>query len=300
MARLAFLIALPLVLVLPVAASAQRPTEVSTDGGEVALSYAFARGASLPFAATVALDMEALDSTPRRMRVDIAMPATFEVQSVSDAGQALVAASVRNVQVTATTGTRQTNLGDVASLLQSFRTSLTLSADGTVIERTGFQVRGTPRREDATIQIAFFDAISTVWPQFPTEPVAVGDSWLQVFPDASHDPDNDLSSTLTVRYTMAGFVDVGGRRQALVDVAVTRQIDGQVTDGAGRGSRVVGRGQGEGYIIFDYQRGRLSEQQISAGWVTTITETNGSRSQFAVRSDVSFRAQVFDAVVTTE
>lgn len=280
------------------AALAERPAVIDTTRTtEVTLAYELARGDSQSYLYTTSFQAEELERGAREeLRVELSMPVSYEVQNVDGSGVALVAISLRPPTITAARVDEALETSALETALRSARLTASIATDGTVVERAGDFTPAT-NPEDAYIMGFVSDNLAIHWAQFPQEPVSIGDSWLQIVPMDMHDTENGLSATISVRYTLSGFAQTPVGEVAVIDAVYTTVIDGQLVDPSGRGARVVGRGLGEGYLLFDYANGRLYEVAMHDGTVLTATENNGQRTTTAFTQDVSIRAQVVAAAL---
>lgn len=297
-------LALLLCAALPSAAVAGRPEVIDTTASDVTLSYRFARGDAMTYTASVTADAEYFQGTDGLLYAYTAgFALTYEVQSVSDTGTALIATLIRSVDVNMTVDGEPLDAPDVEAEIRSRRRTRSVAADGTLLDRTGEEeeVELTQQEEFAVgVDRQCEDALLMMWPQLPTEAIGPGDSWLQVVPLSGHRPGKGFSDTATVRYTLAGFADEGGRRVAVIDAEIVLTVDGDVTSDTGHSLRVVGRGNGTGYILFDVQGGRVLEFGSSEGAVVTGTLSSGPRISVGGRTDTLFRAQVVNAQAAPE
>lgn len=275
------------------AAFAERPTVVDTTRAtEVTLAYRLARGDSQSYLYTTSFLAEELEGAAgEELRVQLSMPVSYEVQNVDAAGVALVATSLRPPTISATRDGEPLDTSAVEAAFRTARLTSSVTPDGTVIDRAG-DFAASPNPDDAYTTGFVSDNLAVHWAQFPQEPVSIGDSWLQVVPMDMHDAENNLSATISVRYTLAGFAQAPVGEVAVIDAVYTTAIDGQMVDPSGVGARVVGRGMGEGYLLFDHVNGRLYEVALHDGIVLTATENNGRRTTTSFSQDVTIRAQV--------
>ncbi len=274
-------------------ASAERPAELDTSRTTgVQLEYKFERGDAHNFVFDWNYTSEELeggdgDSTT----ASISMPITHEVQSIAN-GTGVIATSLQSPTVTRTVNEEPVSPGGLGSALQAARLSSNISSDGSVEESTGMISSDTPH--DTTVVSFLNDAFALHWVQFPSEPVTIGDSWLQ----SEQETEGGLTSVLSARYTLVGFHREAGRELAVVDTVYTYAVDGQVVaERSGRPARVVARGHGEGHLLFDYERGQIHELGIRIGTILTSTETSGVHSSSAFSHDGTLRAQVVAAAV---
>lgn len=274
-------------------ADAARPESVDTDRDtEVTLNYAFSRGDATSYVLEANFASEALDATfGATMEVQLTLPLTYEVQSTDDAGIALIATSLRSPSLTVTEQGEETSASSLEESLQGARLSQAVSNDGTVSDRTGaFTVHDS---RDTFVLGFVADVLGIRWVQFPQESIAVGESWLQIIPLDINDSDGGLSANIAVRYTLAGFET--GTNIAVIDTEYTTTIDGEIVSEDGRGSRLTGRGTGDGYILFDIDGHRIRELHFSSGLVIASTLSDGTRRMRGVRQSATLRSRVIAA-----
>lgn len=259
----------------------------------VEMAYSLSRGASQTYSLEASFASEGLEGTAgSRLEMTLSMPLSYEVQSVDSAGVALVATSLRDPAVTLTEDGETADGGTIAQSLRSARLTQAVSSDGTVTERSGgFEVLDN---RDVYALGFVSDTLAMRWMQFPQEPVAIGDSWLQVIPMDMHDSESGLQATVSARYTLAGF-ERGGQ-VAVVQAEYTTTIEGVSNTRTGRSARIVGRGAGEGTIRFDHGASRINEMVFQNGIVLTATESNGARTVRAFSQEATLRARVVGAV----
>ncbi len=288
-------------LVIATEAAAERPAEIDTSRSDhVSLRYSFERGASQAFALDASTVSEGLEGTRGTVtEFTISMPVTYEVQTVDDAGVATVATSLRAPVMSLTVGGESEGVRGISEVIRAARLTHQIAADGTLVERSG-EIEPDDTAADASSFLT--DTLALAWVDFPQESVAIGDSWLQIVPMQMNDSETALMANVSVRYTMAGFALVNGVEHAVIDAEYTTTIDGQLNAGAQgvRSLRVVGRGRGEGYIIFDHRAGRAAEVHLDNGVVFTATESNGFRTSESVVSHTTLRSQVVAAAVEVQ
>lgn len=259
----------------------------------VEMAYSLSRGASQTYALEASFSSEGLEGTAgTRLEMTLSMPLSYEVQSVDSAGVALVATSLRDPAVTLTENGEPVDGGTIAQSLRSARLTQAVSSDGTVTERSGGF--GVLDNRDVYALGFVSDTLAMRWMQFPQEPVAIGDSWLQVIPMDMHDSEAGLQATVAARYTLVGF-ERGGQ-VAVVEAEYTTTIEGVSNTRTGRSARIVGRGAGEGTIRFDHGASRINEMVFRNGIVLTATESNGARTVRTFSQDAALRARVVGAV----
>lgn len=269
-------------------ALAERPAEVDTSRtSEIQLGYAFERGNAESHVLDAHMTAEALDSGTREpaWELILSLPLSYEVQSVNDAGNALVATSLGSPTVTRRENGVNVDTGSVLQGLRAARITATVAPNGSVVDRS----TGTSEPGDRTDAVAWLaDILAYHMPQFPQEPIVVGDSWLQAI---NHSQD-DLVTSVTIRYTLAGFADHPIGNVAVIDATYTTTVEGQTTVSGTAMQRIVGRGSGEGYLLFDHEGGRIVESGLRNGVVITSSTHAGHRTMMAFNERASTRAQV--------
>lgn len=274
---------------VPAVGQAERPQQIdSTRTDKIRLAYSFSRGQARTIALQAAQVTEGLQGTDGSVNVlNVTAPFTVEVQRMTDDGRAVVSASISPQSVTYSSGGANLSSDSISQALRSARLSFTIASDGTISERSGsVPADTTGAAAGAYIQ----DAISLTWIQFPQEDVGVGSTWLQIIPLSMNDERANMSATISVKYTLSGFAMVNGREHAVIDAQYNTFIEGQAGGGDSnqREFRIVGRGQGEGYILFDFRSGRLTEASARNGMVITTTENSGFRTVRAFSSELAF------------
>lgn len=284
----AALSAAPLLL-LASPAEAARPEQVDSDrSGAVPLRFTLQRGQSRAYTLTGRQTREGLEGTAGDISdLDVSLSYTYEVQSVGDDGTADIAASLTGAEVSYAINGEEEETDEILSGIRDARLTLRAADDGSLRERNGSV---DTRIVSPDIGSFLQDTFSQVWVQFPEEPVSIGDSWLQVIPLSLSDSAPDLEANINVRYTLAGFANVGGAEHAVIDAEYSTEIDGNMAFGpGGRLLRVVGRGIGEGHILFNPAAGAVSEIHVESGTVLTATETNGRRTARAFSTESTLR-----------
>lgn len=274
-------------------ANAERPAEIDdARAGSVSLQYTFDRGASHNFVFDWTYASEELEGGDGgSSTVTLNMPITHEVQAVSG-GAGTIATSLQTPTIARAVDGEPADGTGLTDALRSARLTATVARDGTISDASGTVVTSDP--EEATALGFLNDVFELQWIQFPLEAVAIGDSWLQT----QQDIDGGLTSVLSARYTLAGFTRQGERDLAVIDTVYTYSVDGQVVaERAGRPSRVVARGHGEGHVLFDYNGGQVHELGIRLGTILTSTETNGVHRSSSFSHEGTFRAQVVAVAV---
>ncbi len=293
--RLKFAVA-AIAISIAVPSFAARPETVDTEReGEVELRYQFARGNSTSYVLEANFQSEGLEGTyGERVGVQLTMPLTFEVQSVDANDVALIATSLRSPAFTVTEQGEPASSSSMVASLRDARLSQSVSSDGTVSERSGVFTINNNRDAFALGFIA--DVLAIRWAQFPREAVSIGESWLQVIPMDINEPNGAIAATISVRYTMVGYVP--GANIAVIDTEYSTAVDGTVESPEGRSSRLTGRGDGTGYILFDIGAHRITEMSFSSGLVLATVQNNGARSMLGFREEATLRSRVIEAVVT--
>lgn len=269
-------------------ARAERPAEVDDTRTEtVRLQYKFDRGASHNFLFDWVYGSEELEGGDgESTAVTLSMPVTHEVQS-ANGGSGVIATSLQTPTIARQANGEAVSDDGLAAALQTARLTQTVAPDGSVSGGSG--TIGTSNAEDATTVGFLNDAFQLQWIQFPMEAVSIGDSWLQT----EQETEGGLTSVLSARYTLAGYAREGDRDLAVIDTVYTYSVDGQVVaERSGRPARVVARGHGDGYVLFDHNRGQIHELGIRLGTILTSTETSGVHSSSSFSHQGTLRAQV--------
>jgi hypothetical protein len=273
------------VVVVPMPTSAAYPEAVTTTRTTpVALQYRLQRGQSARYTITGSQIREGLEGTPGNVSTfSFTIPYTWEVQSVDDAGRALVASSLTSPNLSWVVNGESEDTRGIADGILSARLTHRVSPTGSVSERSG-TIDTNIVTPDAGTFLA--DSLAASWIEFPEQPVGIGDSWLQTVPLEMGSAGPELVALIEVRYTLTGFV---GESTAVIDAVYSTQIDGTLpaTTQGGRGLRVVGRGQGEGYVLFNTAAGVVNEVSLRSGMVLTATENSGRRTSQAYTSNVT-------------
>lgn len=282
---LAFLLCLGLA---PAAAYAERPAQIDTTRNDsVQLAYRFSRGASQAWSLTLQQSVEGLQNT-RQASAEVQLSGTirYEVQSVDPAGVATITTTVANPQVVVRTNGSTTSAAPLASVVRAARVSQRIRPDGTSEERTQLP-DNDPTGADTTATLT--DLMSLLWVQFPAEQLRVGDSWVQTVPSYSHDPQNGINGTISIRYTFTGYALHRGSEHLVLDAIVESALDGtrQPSGANAQSARIVGRGHGTAYVLFHAGRGQVAEVGYDHGFVLTITEQNGRRAVQTIRSQAT-------------
>ena len=286
--RLITAFSLALALQAPLLASADRPSSASIDTSrkdKVVLSHEFRRGQSFSFTTTASQTIESLDGI-ESVKADsrVTLPVVYEVQRTEADGSAVLTLSAAGANVSATANGRAVALGSFVDSLRSSRVTRAIRRDGTIAETTGT----LPSDSSQARTSAFVaDLLAMHWVQFPAEPLAIGESWLQSIPLQLDDTTGKLNGSINARYTLVGF----SGQNAVIDATYEAEVEGSLTEGSAgaRTVRVSGRGRGEGYVLFDPQGGVVVESGSRLGLVNTFTETNGIRRVLSISSQASTR-----------
>lgn len=274
-------------LALSTPAEAARPAEVNAEqSAPVTLRLMLQRGLTRSYTFEGQLTREGLEGTAGNVaNLEASLRYTFEVQSVADDGTVDIAASLTEPVMRYAVNEEEEGSDDLFTSVRDARLTVRAATDGSLRERSGTI---DTRTVNPDIGSFLQDAFNQLWIQFPQEPVAAGDSWMQVVPLTLGATASGIEAAVNARYTFAGFADVDGVNTAVIDVQYATEIDGNMSVGAAsRLLRVVGRGTGTGHILFDPARGVITEMAVDNGSVLTATETNGRRSTQAVSSSAS-------------
>ena len=269
-------------------AGAERPAEIDESRTEtVRLQYKFDRGASHSFLFDWTYASEELEGGDGEDSVvTLSMRITHEVQS-TNGGSGTLATSLQTPTITRSENGEPISADRLSDALASARLTQTVAPDGSVSGGTG--TISTSNAEDATAVGFLNDAFQLQWIQFPLEAVTIGDSWLQT----EQEVEGGLTSVLSARYTLVGYAREGERDLAVIDTVYSYSVDGQVVaERSGRPARVVARGHGGGYVLFDHNRGQIHELGIRLGTILTSTETSGIHSSSSFTHEGTLRAQV--------
>lgn len=273
---------------VPSTSEAGYPEAITTTReAPVALQYRLQRGQSARYSLTGSQTREGLEGTPGNVSTfSFTIPYTWEVQSVDDAGRALVASSLTSPELSWVVNGDPESTSEIAAGILGARLTHRVTRAGSVTERSG-TINTNAVTPDAGTFLA--DALAASWIEFPEQPVRIGDSWLQTVPLEMGAAGPELVAIIEVRYTLTGFA---GDSIAVIDAAYTTEIDGSLpaTTQGGRGLRVVGRGQGEGYVLFNTSAGIVNEVSLRSGMVLTATENSGRRTSQAYTSNVTLSA----------
>lgn len=274
-------------------AHAERPTEIDDSrSGSVTLQYTFDRGAAHNFVLDWTYASEELEGGDGgQTSVTLNMPLTHEVQTTAG-GAGTIATSLQTPTLVREIDGEPAETSGLSGALLSARLTSTVARDGTVSNASGTVTTTDP---DEATAIGFLnDVFQLQWIQFPLEAISIGDSWLQT----QQDLEGGLTSVLSARYTLVGFTRSGERDLAVIDTVYTYSVDGQVVaERSGRPARIVARGHGEGYVLFDHNRGQVHEMGIRLGTILTSTETSGVHRSSSFSHEGTLRAQVVEIVV---
>lgn len=287
---LAALPGLALLAPLPSApAYAERPAQIdATRTQPLLLQWRYTRGQSATYGITADVAVEDLrQSDTVTSSASVALSLRSEVQSVDAQGTASLALSLGDPTVSLVSPRRDDAPSVVSAALRGARVNFSARPDGTVQERTGLP--GSDRTHpNPSAWVS--DLIALAWVQFPGEQVRVGDSWVQILP-MSQDSGTDgrVAASFTVEYTFTGYALHAGREHIVIDARYSAAVDGNVpfagtTD---QTATLVGRGDGEGYLLFDAAAGSLSEIGLRLGFVLTQTDPTGLRTSRAVTSNAT-------------
>lgn len=271
-------------------AHAERPSQLDTTRSDrVTLQYSFERGAARTFVLQAEERIEGLDGTSGDVTdFVVTAPVLWEVQNIDAEGVAEVAMSVAAIEPSLTVDGEAESTREIVEALAAARFSLRLRRSGDNEEFTASVGRDSSRA-DAGAFVS--DLLRSAWVEFPAEPVGIGDSWLQTIPLAMSDVENRISATLTVRYTLVGFALVNEVEQAVIDAELTTVIDGQQPLGNDLAMRIIGRGNGDGYIVFDHRAGAITEVGADNGLILTFIDPADQRTALAISSTSTLTAQ---------
>ena len=266
-------------------ASAERPAQIdNTRSDTVTLTHSFARGQSSLYELIATQTIEQLEGDgDLTASLDITLPVRVEVQSVDDGGLATVTTSMGDPTIAMIVDEDDEDPDDAEDILDAARITQVVQPDGTVVETSG------ALEEDGSVVNAtgmVSDLLSALWIQFPTDPVAIGDTWLQTMPLAMGGDSDNLRAVVNARYTLAGYAAGVGGEQVVIDVEYTQVIEGDVQQ-AGVPVYVVGRGLSRGYILFDHRGGVVTESGVEGGLVLTFNEPNGDRMTMSLESSAT-------------
>jgi len=273
---------------------AERPTQLDTTRSDrVTLQYQFERGTARTWSMTADERVEGLDGTTGDITdFSIRAPVYWEVQNIDAEGIAEIAMSIADIEASLVVDDEDESTREILDALEPARFSLRLRRSGDNEEYTASVGRDSSRA-DAGAFIS--DVLRTAWVEFPAESVGIGDSWLQTIPLAMNDLENRVNATLTVRYTLTGFAMVGGVEQAVIDAELTTVIDGQQPLGNDLVLRIVGRGSGEGYIVFDHRAGVITEVGAENGLILTYVDPSDQRTSLSITSSTTLATQALEA-----
>ena len=248
---------------------------------KVSLRYKFTKGQTLQFTTTARQSISAVGSSNSLSESRVTLPSVFEVQELSADGTAEMVLAVRSPSIQLTSDGRAVNVANLTKSIGGAQARRTLLADGTLVNPTAVGDRSPETGEAA----AFInDLLAMQWPQFPTEPVAVGTQWLQTIPMAVTDDTGRVDATANVRYTLKGL-QKSNRNIAVIAVSYETAANGSVpTPGSNSTSSLVSRGRGEGYLLFDLQAGQVVETEYRLGIVNVVVTPVGARTTLTVES----------------
>lgn len=266
-----------LLSVLPSSASAERPTTVDASRSDrVQLVYKYTRGQTSSFTLNLHEVIEPLSGQSESNAFDItlSLPFTQQVQSVTDQGVASIGTTLGELTLNVETAGRN-NLSSVRDRLRGVRITSSIEPDGTVVEQINPLQTDVPAMDPSG---GVADLLVTIRPELPLEPVGIGDSWVQSTPLSVTTADGMVTGTVNARYTLAGYALYAGREVVVLDGTYESVIDGTENYGGLTSATLVGRGNGEGYIIFDVAAGRVLEHGLDNGLVLTTTDASGGRA----------------------
>jgi hypothetical protein len=262
---------------LPAAAFAERPTTVDSGRADrVQLVYKYSRGQTASFMLELHEVIEPLSGQAQTNAYDInvALPFTQQVQSVNDQNVASLGTTLGELTMTVET-TGRNNLSSVRDRLRGVRITSSIESDGTVVEQINPLQTDVPAMDPSG---GVADLLVTIRPELPLEPVGIGDSWIQSTPLSVSTADGMVTGTLNARYTLAGYALYAGREVVVLDGTYESMIDGTENYGGLTSAALVGRGAGQGYILFDVSAGRVLEHGLDTGLVLTTTDASGGRA----------------------
>ena len=270
---LAFCATLPMVPL----ADAERPASIdSTRSERVLLHHLFARGDTKTYqvVATQSIAPVSRGNVP----TDVRMSLTFsqEVQNVAPDGSATVGTTLSDPSFETDVQSRRMFEATWARL-RGLRTTNRLETDGTMLENLG---GGTSDFGALDPSGTVVDLLTMTRVEFPREPVAIGESWLQTIPLSVSTADGSIRATAAARYTLAGYAPFSGREVAVIDATYDTTIEGTLTFSNQASEVLVGRGHGSGFLLFDVRAGEILQVEVNNGVVLTRTDISGGRSTF--------------------
>jgi hypothetical protein len=213
----------------------------------------------------------------------VSLPFTQEVQNVSDSGVSSIATTLGELALDVQTESR-TNFDPVRERLRGVRITSRVDRDGTLVEQINPLAIGLPAFDPAALVA---DIFLSSQPALPREAVGIGDSWIQTIPMSLTTVDLSISGDISVRYTLVGYAFYGGREVAVLDGVYETSVSGVESMEGLTSATVVGRGNGEGYVLFSVGEGRVLEHGMRNGVVLTTTDATGSRSVVGIQFQAS-------------
>jgi hypothetical protein len=258
-------------------ANADRPSAIDATRSErVLLQHLFARGNTKTYqlVATQSIAPVARDNTP----TDVRMSLTFsqEVQNVAPDGSATVGTTLSDPSLDTDLQNRRVFEATWARL-RGLRTTTRLQSDGTMLENLG---GGTSDFGALDPSGTVVDLLTMTRVEFPREPVAIGESWLQTIPLSVSTADGSIMATAAARYTLAGYAPFAGREVAVIDAIYDTTIEGAISFSNQAREVLIGRGHGSGYLLFDVRAGEVLQVGVNNGVVLTRTDISGGRATF--------------------
>lgn len=273
-------------LIAPAAAFAERPTTIdSSRATRAQLEYEWSRGQTASYTLQFSQQIEPLSGQPEsnNFLISVSLPFNQEVQSVSDSDVAGIATTLGELAMDVQT-TARVNFNPVRERLRGVRITSRVESDGTLLEQINPLSNGLPAFDPAAIVADLF--ISSQ-PALPREPVGIGDSWIQTIPMSLSTVDLSITGELRVRYTLAGYAMYGGREVAVIDGLYETFVNGVESMEGLTSATVIGRGSGEGYVLFSVSEGRVLEHGMRNGVVLTTTDATGGRSVVGIQIQAS-------------
>jgi hypothetical protein len=274
------------VFATPTAALAERPSVIdSTRATRAQLQYSFSRGQTSSYTLQFTQQIEPLSGQPdeNNFLITVSLPFNQEVQNVSDSGVSSIATTLGELALDVQTESR-TNFDPVRERLRGVRITSRVDRDGTLVEQINPLAIGLPAFDPAALVA---DIFLSSQPALPREAVGIGDSWIQTIPMSLTTVDLSISGDISVRYTLVGYAFYGGREVAVLDGVYETSVSGVESMEGLTSATVVGRGNGEGYVLFSVGEGRVLEHGMRNGVVLTTTDATGSRSVVGIQFQAS-------------
>lgn len=273
-------------------AVAERPTNIDTSRSDTtSFAYALSRGQVITQPWSYHARVEALDGTAGGVTIaDLTMTVRHEVQSVDGDGIASVSTSLSGpTGAIVSDAYGDVDMDAATTVFEAARMSTSLDAHGNVSDRRD-QMGYIPDGPDLSSDVP--DMLRMLWFNYPTEPVAIGDSWLGTIPMSAHEPEEGFSSTIVARYTLAGFASVGDAEVAVLDIDYTFEAEGSIETAPNSGTmlQILTRGNGDGYALVTPSTGRIHEFGARMGSVYTVTFPTGRRAIIASSTDLAYGA----------